>query len=249
MLKRFVLAGLVLLAMSGHGFGAIVLYSFTDTTGAPTSVTAPIPGVTFGTIAMTNQTTGFTSPGFTAPGTVATAISTTSASTGYTVPITASGLSNIGTGVSNLALDPATSAFFSLPITNAGAGALQLETIGFGARSTGTGATTISVRSSVDSFASNIATFTLTANSAWAGFNNTLPVPFSLGSGDVTLRLYASGGGSTAAPGTINTRLDDIQLSVTAVPEPTSMALVGMVGVAGLVTRYRRKFGSVSSAT
>jgi hypothetical protein len=36
--------------------------------------------------------------------------------------------------------------------------------------------------------------------------------------------------------------------SVTAVPEPTSMALLGMVGVAGMAVRYRRKNASLSAA-
>jgi len=252
MLKNILLSGLFLLAGSTQSFGAMILYSFTGaTSGAATSYTAPISGVTFGNMSMVNQTTGFTSPGFTAPGTVGTPIAAVSVSSGYTSPVTATGGNNIGTAVSNLALNPTQSAYFSFTLTNASGSALQLDSIGLGARSTGTGATLLSVRSSLDNFASNITTFGLTADSVWRGTNTTLGTPFSLASGDVTFRIYASGGLSTATASTINTRLDDVQLgvsTVTAVPEPTSIALIGVVGAAGISARFRRRGKSVSVA-
>ena len=51
---------------------------------------------------------------------------------------------------------------------------------------------------------------------------------------------------TVAATGT--GRVDNFVINATAVPEPTSMALIGMVGVAGLAVRYRRKNASSSDA-
>ena len=63
----------------------------------------------------------------------------------------------------------------------------------------------------------------------------------NIGADPTTLLSVGLRQGATTPFGTIS----NISVSqVTAIPEPTSMALIGMVGVAGLAVRYRRKFAS-----
>jgi len=57
------------------------------------------------------------------------------------------------------------------------------------------------------------------------------------GATDAYLRLTVTG--ATAASG--NNRLDNIQFNATAVPEPTSLLLVGSIALGGLVYRRNRK--------
>ena len=57
------------------------------------------------------------------------------------------------------------------------------------------------------------------------------------GATDAYLRLTVTG--ATAAAG--NNRLDNIQFNATAVPEPTSLLLVGSIALGGLVYRRNRK--------
>jgi hypothetical protein len=56
------------------------------------------------------------------------------------------------------------------------------------------------------------------------------------GATDAYLRLTVTG--ATAAAG--NNRLDNIQFNATAVPEPTSLLLVGSIALGGLVYRRNR---------
>jgi len=238
MLKKFLLASVIALAAHSQSWGAFITYNFgTASANGSAAVTAGTSGlisdVTFGNATIANSF-----------GTVGTPIATTSASSGYTAPVNATGQFNIGQAVNNAAFSSATSPYFSFVVNNASGNALTLDSFGFGSRSTATGATLLSLRSSVDGFASDITTFTATANSTWVGFNNAA-LTTSLGSSaSVELRVYASGGASNAGSGTINTRLDDVSFnvsSVTAVPEPTSLALLGMAGCTGLVAAYRRR--------
>jgi hypothetical protein len=57
------------------------------------------------------------------------------------------------------------------------------------------------------------------------------------GATDAYLRLTVTGASSAGA----NNRLDNIQFNATAVPEPTSLLLVGSVALGGLVYRRNRK--------
>jgi hypothetical protein len=52
-------------------------------------------------------------------------------------------------------------------------------------------------------------------------------------------------GGTVASGGT--GRVDNFIINATAVPEPTSMTLVGLIGITGLVARYRRRNASLSA--
>ena len=205
-----------------------VIYSFADNSGAPTTNSANITASNFtgGQPGSTSASSQF-------------AITTTSASTGYTG---ASGTFSAVIGAKSGSLDPSTSTFFSFTLTPGSGFAIDATAFQLGARSTGSGPTLLSLRTSLDSFGSDAATFVQSADSTWRLLG---PSSFSIiGAVDqaITFRIYGSGGTSTAA----NFRVDDVNLSVTAtgaaVPEPTTFAIV-LAGTGLLVgiQRFRRK--------
>jgi 2',3'-cyclic-nucleotide 2'-phosphodiesterase / 3'-nucleotidase / 5'-nucleotidase len=146
-------------------------------------------------------------------GTVTTPINASSASSGYTG---ASGTGNIGNAVNNATFSTSTSPYTSVTLTPATGYSLQITQFNFGMRSTSTGATVYALYSSADNYTAPIFTGSNTANSTWT--LKTSPA-FTLNGAlntTVTLRLYTYGGGSSAVSGTINTRLDDIAITVAA---------------------------------
>lgn len=146
-------------------------------------------------------------------GTVATPITTVSASSGYTG---SSGTGNIGQAVNNAAFSTASSPYFTMTFTPDANFALQITDFDFGMRSTGTGATAFALYSSVDNFGAAIFTGANTANSTWTLKDNTPFTLNGLANTAVTLRLYVYGGASNAGSGTINTKLDDISITLSA---------------------------------
>jgi hypothetical protein len=105
------------------------------------------------------------------------------------------------------------------------------------------GPTTLTLTASTDGFSSNIAilgSMTLVANNNWALYN--LPsfaysAPIDTA---VTFRIYGTDGiGGIAAP---TWRIDDVTLSVVAVPEPSTYAslLVGVVLLGARALRRRK---------
>jgi hypothetical protein len=91
---------------------------------------------------------------------------------------------------------------------------MALSQISFAARSTGTGAATWSLRSNKDDYATDIATNTIATNSTWA-LTSASGLTFE-NEETTTFRIYLYGGSGSPATGTINTRLDDIRLSIKA---------------------------------
>ena len=155
-------------------------------TAAPSSINSA--DVTGGTITQYNNN-----------GTT-TLIGSTSASSGYTG---ATGTNNAGaaarTGVLN---------------TPASGITLTFSDINFGVRSTGTGPAAWTLRSSADSFASDISLGTYSANSAWTLQN---PTDFSfVVSAATTFRLFGYNGAGTPGANTANWRIDDLQFFYTA---------------------------------
>ena len=215
---RFCLA--YILVCSSPAYGGLILFDFTDTTGNPTANT--VTGVTFGPMA------------FVGAGAV---INNTSASstTDYAL---ASGGGNIGGRVENASIN-LSSSYFGVSISNTTGEQLILNDFDFGARSTGTGATNFQLRSSFDLFGSVIASTTNLQDSDWT-FKNLSFAPISLGnSASLEFRIYAFGGANSSQA---NTRLDDIRFDViTAVPEPSSMALVGFMGGVATVWGWRKR--------
>ena len=200
--------GRALLAVSLATFSSIssssaltVAWNFTDGTANASSAT-------IGNLAVSPLTRGNNNP---EPGTNSL-VNTTSGSNVYTG---ASGTNNAGAAARTGALDTGAdkSAFFEFTLTPQNGASVSLSEVKFGSRSTGTGPTAYAVRSSSDSYVSNIATGTFSSNSTWAlKTNSGLSVSTSTAQ---TFRIYGHGGTGSPAPNSSNWRIDDIALEVT----------------------------------
>ena len=167
-----------------------------------------------------------------------------SASSGYAG---SSGDYNIGNAArtGGLAVGTNGSAYFSFSITPInGSTGIMVESISFGSRSTGTGPTAITLRSSIDNYTSDITTpISVLANSTWSFQSTSLTVStFHAGEGNsIDFRMYGFEGAGSANSNTINWRIDDFSVIVTPVPEPTIMFSLGaLMLAAGAIVR--RKF-------
>jgi hypothetical protein len=138
-----------------------------------------------------------------------TFITNTSASSGYTG---ASGTYNAGVTARTGALNTAASgsAYFEFTIVPSSGNAISLSGISFASRGTSTGPLAYAIRSSLDGFASNLATGTLTNTSVWNLYNTAaLTVNANVGI-SVTFRIYGYNGTGTVSSNVANWRLDDI---------------------------------------
>lgn len=188
---------------------AVTSITWNFTTSAAPSSTLPA-GVSGGTITQGNSF-GAT-----------TLLSTTSASSGYTG---ASGANNAGqtarTGTLNMAANG--SAYFEFTLTPATGSRVVASGLSFGSRSTGTGPAAYSLYTSLDNYATPVATGTFASGTSWhlnTPIFNT--VTGTLGSA-VTFRLYGYGntGSSSPSSGTANWRIDDLALTVAVQTAPT----------------------------
>jgi hypothetical protein len=146
-------------------------------------------------------------------GTVATPINNVSASSGYAG---ASGGGNMGNAVHGGAFTNGVSPYFAVTITPAAGYGVRVTRFDFGMRSSATGATAYALYSSVDNYAGPLFTGSNAADSVWTLKSNpAFSVSGALNTA-VTFRLYTYGGLTTGASGTINSRVDDIAITVTA---------------------------------
>lgn len=134
-----------------------------------------------------------------------------------------SGEMNAGITARNRNFQLDSSAYFECTITPASGHTVSLNALTFNSRSTGTGPTTIDIRSSNDNFATPISTLSVNANSTWTAHSPTLT---SLSSNTpLTIRIYGyvTGGSGSINTGTSpnNWRIDDLKLNVS---ENTSYA-------------------------
>jgi hypothetical protein len=227
------LAALAALAVFGGGAAAQEVVTYGYNFGIPGSFTA---GPSTGASALV-------SPGsFTIGNPLGPApapISATSVSTGYPG---ASGGGNIGNAIRLGALDPANSSYFEVTFTPLSGAALTLTDFDFGVRSTPTGGQAYSVRSSLNNYATDLATGAIPNDSTWRLANNTLLPAVAPPGTPLTLRVYAYGGTGNPTPGIITTRLDDVSVTfaVIPVPEPATVLGVAAAGL-GLASLARRK--------
>lgn len=152
-------------------------------------------------------------------------LSTTSASTPTS---TFSGNGNAGVAARVGALNKAAggSAYFEFTLAPSAGKRLLVTGISFGSRSTGTGPVAYSIFTSLDGFASSVATGTLLANSTWAMQSPTLPALTGATGAPITVRIYGHSGAGSAAAGTANWRIDDLKLTVNAIfPPPVAPAV------------------------
>lgn len=190
-------AGLALAALLGsQAFAATYTWDFSAATPAET-----IPNLTPAPTVIQYNNNG-TTP----------LLSTTSPSSGYAG---ATGTNNAGAAARTLALNTASggSAAFEFAITPASGFQFALTDISFGSRSTGTGPQAYTLRSSADGYVADIATGTLSANSAWALKSNT-GLTFTANTA-TTFRLFGYNGAGSPGAGTANWRVDDLIVTVT----------------------------------
>jgi len=168
-------------------------------------------------------------------GTVADPVNSTSSSSGYTG---STGTGNIGNAYSTGSLSTARG-YIEFTVTPSAGFTFSLSDMDFGARSTSTGPQGYALRSSADSYATDIFSVTVANNSVWTLKDNTFTAFESAVAGEaVTFRLFGYNGTGSPGNNTINGRIDDISLTITAVPEP-SAAFLGGLGVLCLLRRRR----------
>lgn len=136
-----------------------------------------------------------------------------SASSGYAG---ASGGNNAGAAARVGALNTGTngSAFFQFSVTPISGESVTLTGISFGTRSTGTGPQAYALRSSLDNYATDIATGTMSTGSWLLRSNTGLTVAGSTNQ-VITFRLYGYNGAGSPGVNTANWRIDDLALTMT----------------------------------
>ena len=140
-------------------------------------------------------------------------------------------------------LDITNSTYFSFTLTPTNGNIVTVTGFTFGSRSSTGGPTLISIRSSLDNYATNIASTNVIADSNWALLS---PITLATSSGvntPITFRIYGTDGGNGNA---VNWRLDDfgVTVNVGPVPEPSTWAMLffgagALIAVRRLTTRHQ----------
>jgi len=177
-----------------------IAWNFTAGTAAP-STTSAVVTTTDLVQGNNNGTTTF--------------ITSTSASSSYAG---ASGTFNAGmaarTGALNTGVSGSAYVEFTLSIaTGSSYNAATVTAINFGCRSTSTAPQAYSIRSSADNYATDLATGTISNNSAWALKTNS-GLSAVVGYAGLTIRIYGYNGTGSASANTANFRIDDITVAV-----------------------------------
>ena len=187
--------------------GAVVTWNFGTSAGdANPSSGSPLSGLTISAVTQGNNN-GTTS-----------LLTTISASTTPTF----SGQFNAGAAarVGALSTGANGSAYFEFTLTPDVGFTFTFSDIDFASRRTGTGPQAFTLRSSADSYASDLTSGTMTALSTWTAF---APAAFSSTSNAgsaITYRLFGYGGSGTPTAGTANWRIDDLAITVEVIPSP-----------------------------
>jgi hypothetical protein len=185
------------------------------TAAACTSATSGIITWNFATAApSSNTSTGITVSNVSQVNNngLSTLISSTSPST-YSG---ASGTFNAGAAAFTGALTTG-STYFEFTLTPQFGFNAVLTALSFGSRSTNTGPQAYTLRSSADGYVSNVASGTFSNNSVWVLHTPTIVTTSSVNA-PITFRLYGSNGTGNAGLGSVNWRIDDLKLTVSAVP-------------------------------
>ena len=168
----------------------------------------------------------------------------TSASNSYSFALNgsntpASGSYNFGVNtVVGALLDTATTSYVSFTITPTSGLNFELLSIGFGTRSTANGPQAWALRSSLDGFSTDLASGSLSNNSAWSYKTASLGTPL-WSSAATELRIYGYAVDPTQSPLSTTWRLDDVQVGI--VPEPSAVLLLAIgAGSAAIAGGWRR---------
>ncbi len=175
---------------------------------ATASPTSGVPaGVTDGTVTQGNNN-----------GTT-TLLTTTSASSSYTG---FSAGNNAGAAARIGALNQAAggSAYFEFTFTPPAGRQFAASAISFGNRSTGTGPKAFALFTSLDGYATPIASGTITADSAWRLLAPAFSGVTSAAGTPITFRLFGYNGTGNPSANTANWRIDDVKLTAGLVALP-----------------------------
>ena len=124
--------------------------------------------------------------------------------------------------------------YFTLKLTPDAGNSLSLTNFVYTGQASGTGPTAFAFRSSIDTFVSDIGTPTATGATISLSSGS-----FQNLSSATEFRLY--GWGASGSTGTFSVNDFTFNGSVTAVPEPTSIALVSLMCCTGFVAAIRRR--------
>jgi DNA/RNA endonuclease G (NUC1) len=162
-----------------------------------------------------------------------TLLTTTSASGSYTG---ASGGNNAGAAARIGALNQSSggSAYFEFTFTPASGRQFAATAISFGMRSTSTGPQAFALFSSLDGFASPLATGAVPNDAAWHLYTPSFSGVVGAAGAPVTFRLFGYNGAGGASANTANWRIDDLKLTagILALP-PTAPVVASTSPAAG----------------
>ncbi len=180
-----------------YSFGTAALPTANPTNGLPVS-NLNLSAIAQGNNANINQT--------------AINLTTTSASNNSG----ASGEINAGITARNRNFQIDSSAYFEFTLTPTSGNTVTLNGISFGSRSTGTGPTTLDIRSSASNYLNSAGTVSVLANSAWTLINPSLPAISSTLPLTIRIYGYVNGGSGSISTGASpnNWRIDDVKLNV-----------------------------------
>lgn len=216
-----------------------VLAGWNFTAGTATASSASVSNLTVGALSGGN-TNG-----------TATLVTSTSASTTYTG---ASGTNNAGIPApviaSNTSVNTASNGYFQFTLTPATGYTISLTDFSFGTRSTSTAPAAYTLRSSVDNYATSIASGTMiTSPSTWElKSNNSLTFVTPPGEA-VTFRLYGFNGTGSPSANTTNWRIDDITLNGFMTYNPTPVITPSVSTLATAFTQTSSTPSTVQSYT
>jgi hypothetical protein len=132
---------------------------------------------------------------------------------------------------------------FAVTLTNA-AHQIRITDFDFGSRRTSTGPQAVTLLASTfANFSSPTTVFDITSgqtNGTWV-FNNGSFNAVNFSSNQVFFRLYAYNGQGNASQNTANWRIDDITLSASVIPEPSTYVLIALAFLGVFFFARRRK--------
>jgi len=145
-----------------------------------------------------------------------TMLSSTSASSGYTG---VSGSFNACAATISAGFNPNTSTYFEFTLSAEQGYSIVISKISFGSRSTGTGPQAYSIRTSIDSYNSDVAAGVFPVNSNWYYYEH--PYLSLATTSSITIRIYGFNG-TGSSKNTAVWRIDDLSLDVAISPVQTS---------------------------
>ena len=139
-----------------------------------------------------------------------------------------------------IATTPDTTKYFALTLTPTSGSVIDFTSLSISLQRSGTGPTSFSVRSSLDSYGTDIATGTLSGTAAVTYTVDLSATTFNAISSAITFEVFEYGGSSTAGTGSIN----DFAF-IGSVPEPATF-LGGFLMVGALGWNQRRRLDGLA---